>query len=281
MKSNILYIFLLCILLISCGDEADDPVYVTVNQPNFSINNTQGSDFQSIQEYFMFHRTSLLGGFSYEHEIPVLASGQEDLLIFAGIRKNTLIEQPAIYTMMAPDTLRRNFVPGEMTSFTPTFKYYDNTKFRLLEDFESGTQFTMDIDQDDETILLAVGGEGYQGSFGGVMEVNSDNPLLIVGSQALTDFPLSGDIILEMTFKTNTILIVGIYAINNFDQNDPRPKVNLLPTDDWTKVYIDLSQEINQNRADAYRVFFSINHLNSTELTTSRAVVDDIKLLHR
>lgn len=283
MSNNSPYILLFFLfVLVACGDEAEVPVYLTVNTPQFAIAPAEGTDLQSSMECFVYHNTSLLGGFSYGNEIPVLASGQDEILVFAGIRKNTLVDQPDQYSMMDPDTLKMNFMPGEQVTISPTFRYTDNVKFRILDDFETGTEFTADLDLSSNTKLVSLPGIGYQDSRGGLMEVTSEDNVLIVASQSqLTGFPIGGDVILEMTFKSNTLIVVGINAIYNFGVNQTFSKVILNPSQSWEKVYIDLGPEIGLAGANAYQVFLSINHNNTPTLDTARAVVDDIKLLHR
>ena len=281
MNSKHLIILFIGLVLASCGDQAEDPIYVTINTPIFVIGTNQGTAFQNVNEYFMFHRTNLLGGFSYGKQIPVLASGLEDLLIFPGINKNTLSEQPDRYNMMEADTFTKDFIPGESVSFTPTFRYRNNVNFRVIEDFETGTGLTMDIDRDEESQFIVMPGVGYNGTSGGVMEVNSDHPLLEIGSGVpLTSFPPTGDIILEITYKNNVDIGVGVYAENNFEQNELRYHVILKASEDWNKEYIELSQKIRQNPADAYRILIGVDHRTTSGLTTSTAFIDDIKLLY-
>ena len=283
MKNNISIIFIFILIgVIGCGDAAEVPVYVTINEPEIVSRSDEGTDFHDISEYFMFHRTALLGGFSYGNEIPVLAEGEEDLLIFAGIRQNTLIEQPARFEMMAPDTFRKDFIPGELANFTPTFRYYDNVKFRFIDDFEMGTTFSVEADTDSETKLVATQGVGFNNSSGGVMRVSEDHPLLIVASEELlSNFPLSGQAILELTFKTEVDLFVGVIAYYNFGSSDLIDKVILSPTTEWTKVYIDLLEEIAFAQADSYRVYIGTNHAFANTTADVEAIIDDVKFVHR
>ncbi len=282
MRSNLLCILILTILIFSsCAEEADIPVFVTVHPPNFSINSNQGSAFQDISKYFMFHRTSLLGGFSYDNEIPVLASGNEALLIFPGIRKNGLVEQPAIYQMMSSDTIQRNFSPGDLIEFTPTFRYLNNVNFRILENFENGTGFSEDADGNVNTEFRLESGIGYNSSTGGVMEVTIDDPLLEIAWQpSMSNFPITGDVIVELTHKNNIELGVGILAKSALIGTEKIYKVILFPSVDWNKVYVDIGPEIRTSGADEIQLLLGAIHSNSDTLAIGRAIIDDIKLLY-
>ena len=279
-NSRLIIFFILLITIFSCAEEADVPVFVTINQPSIIELPGQGSSFHDINEYFLFHRTSLLGGFSYGNEIPVLASGMEEILLFPGIRKNGLVEQPDIYQMMTSDTLFRNFIPGELIDYTPTFRYKNNVNFSIVENFEGGHGFAEDVDQNPGTQFRIENNTGYNNSTAGIMEVTEENLRLEVAwFEPMSNLPQTGDIIVELTHKNNIELGVGILANSLLTGQQIIYKVILFPSSDWNKVYIDLAPEIRSSGAEDVRLLIGVTHNLSDTLDVGRAWIDDVKLL--
>ncbi len=275
---RLIFICIISFCFYGCGDEAMQPIYVKINEPEFDILTEQGTDYQISHSYFMFHRTSLLGGFQYGNEIPVLADPQDEIQIFPGIRKNGLRQQPAIYDMMSRDIVLIDALPGETFEFTPTYSYLPNVQFRLNEDFEGGTAFSLDLDENSSTRLIVTENVGYNNSAGGVMTVDEDNPLIEVAwSVGLTDFPISGDVIIELTYKNDTNLGVGFFGTSTSGSLE-FIKLFLFPSDTLTKVYIDIGPEMRESRLDNFHVMFSYQHDGTS--TSNQAIIDDVKLLH-
>ena len=275
----ILYLIIISTFF-SCEEEADIPVFVTIDEPNIVEEPNQGISVHAINEYFLFHRTSLLGGFSFGNEVPVLAEGIEDLLLFPGIRKNGLVAQPDIYQMMTSDTFRQDFLPGSQVNFTPTFRYKSNVNFSIVENFEGGHGFTDDVDNNANTAFRIENNVGYNNSTAGVMEVTRDNPILEVAwLEPMTNLPLTGDIIVEVTHKNNIELGIGILAISQLNGQQQIYKVILFPTSEWNKVYVDLAPEIRNSGADEVRLLIGATHDLSDTLGLGRALIDDVKLL--
>jgi hypothetical protein len=280
MKANLfLLYFLLTIVFISCADESETPVFITMKPPAIEIPTERGSDFQIIEEYYLFHRTSLLGGFSYDQAIPVLADGNEDILIFPGIRVNAVKEQPDIYSMMDPDTLRRTFTPGDAIEFKPTFRYRNQVNFKILEDFETGNGFLLDIDDNSNTTLVRTLGRGYNNTAGGVLAVTADDRFNeIAWSESLSNFPLTGDVIVEITYKSNIELRVGILASSPLIGTDINYKLGLFPSAEWNKVYVDIAPEIRSSNKEEIRLLFGASY--DIANVAGEVILDDIKLLH-
>jgi len=275
-----LLFILITICFASCGDEADTPVYITVNEPTFDLTPAQGVNYHDTQEFFIFHRTANLGGFPYGNEIPVLAEGMEDVIIFPGIRKNGIRAQLAIYDLMLQDTFRRDFIPGTDYVFNPVFQYRVNTVFRLNENFENSNAFVTDVDGNAATVLSTEPNIGFNNTRGGHMVVTTDNRELRVASEpALRDFPTFGSIIAEITYKNTTQLSVGVYGTNaNGNKEIFRTELFLNPTDEFKKVYFDMEPAIRQSGFSDFQLLFTIIHDGIS--TVQDAVIDDVKIIH-
>ena len=276
-----IFLFISLVVLSACGDEAEVPVYLRLEEPEFFIGTNEGTDKQEINEHFVFHNTALLGGYSTGKNIPILAEGEDELLIFAGIRRNAVSTQPNIYFMFLADTMRADFQPGQTYTFKPTYRYSENVLFHFIEEFESGTDFIIDLDGNNDSRVVPTPGLGYNGTGGGVIDLTKDYPVCLVSTDALYDqFPSIGDVIIEMTYKTDVEMRVGVRGVTpTTGQSDEEFRVGLRPTDEWTKVYIDVNTLIRGSRHDQFQVLIGAA-LDTFQNDQGRVILDDIKFLN-
>lgn len=278
MQSMIILVILTCW---GCGDEADIPAYIKVNAPQFDVLPNQGTDFQNSDFYFLYHRNAALGGFAYGNEVPVLAEGVEDITIYPGVRMDGFQAMPEINFMFNPVVYSRDFMPGSDYEFSPTFTYNNDVNFRIVEDFETGNSFNVDVDGDPAAKMTVEPGIGYDGSQGGIMRATPDQNLVAVAYDIpFTNFPLGLPVIIEMSHNNSTQLAVSIWANYAANPSQEFPKIYLVPTDgEWKKLYLDVGDLIRSTNAQSIQLMYSIRY--DEQVDDNYAIIDDIKMMHR
>lgn len=273
-------LFLCCLVFMGCGEEADIPVYITVNEPTFETLPNQGTDFQDSDIFFLFHNNSALGAFPYGNEIPLLADGMDDIVIYPGVRMDGFQAMPEINFMFNSITYTRDFVPGTDYSFSPTFTYDPDVDFRIVEDFETGNAFNADIDDDPMTKMELEAGIGFDNSYGGIMRTSPEKDLVAVAHDVqLNNFPPGLPIIVELSHNNSTQMVVSVWANYPVNPSQEFQKIFLVPTDgEWKKLYLDMGELIRTTNATSVQLMFAIRYDETVD--DNYAIIDDVKLMH-
>ncbi len=223
--------------------------------------------------------------------VPVLQSGFHKLTVYPGIKYNTMsgTRGPHIYIEPYIDTefLFTNDSVVSIPNPDPRVYYYDNTKFALIEEFESISGIFIETSVSDTTIVLYPqdagnfdrygnsSGAGYLIEENSVFEITSfeeDSP----GFQ----FPNGVPVIFEMDYHTNNTIIVGVF-IKIGSSITQHAILVLNPTDNqWRKAYVNLTPTVARNpNADAFNVFIRAD--KEPGVDTAEILLDNLKLIHR
>jgi hypothetical protein len=81
-----------------------------------------------------------------------------------------------------------------------------------------------------------------------------------------------------MNFRTNNNFTVGIFA-NEYSQAVQSAVIVLNATDNWKKIYINLTNAVN-NYTSAFDYNIFIGALKQDDVTEPVIMVDNLKLLH-
>jgi hypothetical protein len=157
------------------------------------------------------------------------------------------------------------------------------TRFSFVEDFEDpGTLFRFSAKSTVDTLEKEYR-EGYvfHGNFSGRFRMNSTKAHLEAESTAEYEFINRGTpIYLEMNFKTDVPVNIGLYGRNVFtDAVTVLPKIALYPTTEWKKIYINLTEDIALVTQAKFRLYMVADH--DASKTESNVWIDDVKLIYR
>ncbi len=263
-----------------------DPIasYVYIPKMEFSAGSGQGTSLQDFPIIYAYANGKLLGLYPVPGLIPVIAAGNTDMVFFPGIFRFGIKSLPDIY----PAALRIDKVidlqPTEVDTFTPVFTYDPKVNVLLTEDFESnGSVFSNTI----QGTPLSLGDESvFEGSKSGILYADTIKPVTEVSSIPLSGIPddNSRRVYIEMNYKTETPLAVGLRGFNNNSSlSETYYIVVLNPTDTWKKAYIDVTTEVVTLKYDNYQILlqtgleFTANGYLKLE---TKAFVDNIKLLY-
>jgi hypothetical protein len=122
-------------------------------------------------------------------------------------------------------------------------------------------------------------GDVFEGEYSGIIHLDNVRILFEALTQEAYLLPLTGeDIYLEMNFKTNISLTVGIFA-NEYSQAVQSAVLIVNTTDSWKKIYINLTNAINSfPSAIDYNVF--IGTLKQDGMAEHVIQIDNLKLIH-
>lgn len=270
---------ILVFLLNSCTkDAAQIPAFLKIDKITFNPTGSQSSASASIKYAFVYIDDEFIGGYELPIELPVLAAGEAQVVIRAGIKANGITETPIEYPAYTRFETTLNFIPEETISITPEVFYKSNVRFALNEEFESGNhQFTFDLDDDPDT-KIEIDGDGALEGRSGRISLTSTAREVIYGSEIITVLPKNNTPVwLELDYNTDLPLIFGINAIdaNGNTEQFPEFGINTKPT--WNKIYFDLTQFVNLTEFVAFQLFFGAS---LAEGDSAEILLDNVKIVY-
>lgn len=279
-KYNVFLIIALVLLSCSKSDfEADIPAYITINNFSLTTNNAlQGSNSEGITDAWVFVNDDLIGTFELPARFPVLKKGNVTIKVFAGIKDNGITQTRVRYTLYAPHEEQILLEPKKEITILPVITYTPDAKFAWIEDFESASiSFTFDSNSD--TILFKDNSDAFEGIFSGKAFLQPTMNFFEAISPKFSNVSFNETpVYLELDFKTNDNFLVGLLT-----DDDKIGLVRLLPTENWKKIYINLTPAVSSKPANTnFRVFFGLQSSGLTPFLTPNPSLqlDNLKVVH-
>jgi hypothetical protein len=244
----------------------------------------EGTNSAKVTEVWVNVNNDFLGAYILPALVPVLAEGDAEIVLNAGVRDNGISNTPEIYPFYAPFSEVRNLEPNVVDTIRPFVTYTDAARIPLIEDFEIENHQFQTVRQGPEIELFTDG--GFEGQSARI-HLDTINPAVEIGSNfayaGLTDLDIR--VYLEVNYKSDVPVIFGLAGINaglpGFGAVNYQ--VGFTERSDWNKIYFNLSGITAQGQFDAYRViFFSSIIAADGSLITEEADIwlDNIKLVH-
>lgn len=232
--------------------EEDIPAYIEILPYEYTPE-SGGSSSTKITDGWIYVDGEFLGAFNLPSTIPVLRSGEVEIILDPGIKENGIVETPNIYPFYERYTETVTLTPGEEISIQPTTAYDDEiVNMVVSEDFNDPTlSFSNEIGITEEDTK-----EGKSGLF---LLDDEDDPSLSILSDPILEFAGAGDIsYLEMDYKGDVNVFVGIVAYDEFGTElYSEIPYGAVGREDWNKIYFnftDIMGEIKQRNAFSYQI---------------------------
>jgi hypothetical protein len=270
------------LLISSCSKdkyEAQVPTYITIDSFSFTTDLlSEGSASANITDAWVYVNNDLVGVFELPASFPVLKEGNVELKVYAGIKDNGIAGSRARYLFYAPHIEQVTLVKGETIEISPSVTYESGLNFAWMENFENASlSFLYTAGSD--TIINKQSTTVKEGNFSGQIYLESSMDFFEATSIAYSNLPQNGGpVYLEMDFKTNQPLLIGVYV----DANQYNV-VTLNIASDWKKIYINLTDIVNEvQNVGAHKVFLGIKETSSNPFLTNNPeiYIDNIKLIH-
>lgn len=251
----------------SIFDKAEEiPSYLYIQPFQLNTNNNiQGSNLHQIKDAWVSVDGQFIGVFPVPALVPVLATGTQEVTIFAGIKEGALASAREINPMFTKYVVSVNLAATEVDTLKPVVTYDSDAIFLVNETFETSNSITDDLDGNIETKVITSTEDVYEGNKSGKIVLEDGNDLLEVGTNLFYEMPGNiRHVYLELDYKNDVDLQIGVKGQSSFTSEEIY-KIGLYPTDDWTKLYLDITDEINTlifNGAEEFQIIFQA--FNST-----------------
>lgn len=242
--------------------EADpiQPAYIYIHpyqmKENPDINH--GSLTEFIVASYVFIGNENLGIFTLPAKIPVLdIEGPQTILMDPLVRENGSVFTLGAYPFYSrwEGTVNLNYTKTDTVQ--PITSYRSNITIAFVEDFETSFRvFTDKIDQDSVTSIESSTLDVFEGNRSGHIRLTLDNPVLEIATSADNLFNLRGSNIcyLEVNVKTDTEFFFGLIGNDNLGQVGKNYEFGVLPRNEWTKIYFNLTDQVRVSQFDSYQI---------------------------
>ena len=272
----------LSIILFSCSKEdfeAQVPAYISINQITLTTNQaTEGSSSSNITDAWVFIDDDLVGVYELPATFPVLKEGLHTIKVYAGIKDNGIASSRARYLLYDPHIAQINLIKEETIEINPNVTYASGATFTWIEDFENPSLSFLYTTGSD-TIINKQSVDVKEGIYSGQVYLDAGMDFFEATSLAFTTVPHSGaPVYLEMDFKTNEPFLIGIYT-----DTGQFSWITINTTTEWKKIYISLTDIINNNPPSSeLKVFFGMKSTSTSPFVSTNPEIhlDNIKLLH-
>ena len=295
-----IYPFLVFLLLFCCCSKdyfnAQTPSYLCIESLDLETFNFEGSDSQKITDAWVTMDGIFLGVFELPCTIPVLSQGFHDFTIFPGIKANGISATRSIYPFYeicdlylfngqtyasSSSNSVELFLDSTVTVQART-KYADEVNFLFIEDFEdAGAVFEATSNSDTTMISNVVDSLVFEGGVSGVIYLDDTNDFFeLISSEFTPISSMYNQTMLEMNYRCDHSFKLGV-AVRDVSSGliNKYESIQLNPTEDWNKIYIHMTNQINLgNSSDEFGVFLGAVKNSSQE--TATFYFDNIKWLH-
>ncbi len=253
--------------------------YIHFNRPNHLTTVEQGSNVHNIKDLWIEMDADDLGVFPTDKTVPFLPQSNEStIFVFAGIKNNGIQTDAVIYPFYDFVEIEKTFVPGEIDTMTLDFEYKPETLFSFVEDFDGGLLFARDEDEDPDSGMTI---QSQSGNNYGEMIPSEEHPQIGVSNIInYNDIPLNSQpVYLELEYRNNTPFTIGIIGQLTSDTDFTNVKILITPKEEWNKIYIDFTNEVNLSQLNAYRIVFA-TVWDENGVDDQFVHIDNVKLLH-
>ncbi len=295
MLKKLLLFCLLFALFLGCAKldpKIDAPSYLEIDgystmlANNDSSNSGQGTGLQKFTDVLVMSGTQSYGYYPIPGKIPLPTTGNTFLIIRPVIKVNGLNALRVDYPVMKGSDTTLPLTKGQITKFTPVFKYFNNVNFRFLEDFEGGTYRTKKSNPADTFSYYIDTTQKFNGGKK-CLAIQLDATHTTFTVQSATAFPLPTNgtsVYVEINYKCNVPFEVGVAgtAFSAGTLDDMRSAGGALPTTTWKKLYFSLSDILRAAPYyPDYYLYFYATYFNDPKdpHPLNQIYIDNIKII--
>ncbi len=273
---KLFYSFLIVIL---CGCEiinTDESIPAIIEIDTFSLD---GDHTQNITDAWIYIDDEFQGVYPLPASFPTLKTGNQTILIEAGIKKNGISSSRVSYPYFSTYSIDTELKPNETVTINPNVNY-SVSSFPYVEDFE-GVGTILEVVTDSTNHALEPIYDNSNPAFGNKhikSVISGDQNEIFECTTADIILPTNKQVYLELDYKCNSTLVIGIYA-NMTSQVNKSAVIYLNEKEDWNKTYLSLSEVIsNYSNAQSFKLFFGMPR--DTSLVQNEMYLDNIRIVY-
>ncbi len=212
---------------------------------------------------------------------PVFANGETTITLSPGIRRNGFSNAREAYPMMSFFEVQRNLQPLDTVFLSPSVRYLDDVVFALLENFETGNNFTVSTGSTGSFAITSEPDQIFEGNRSGLISLEGSSQAIELRSTTMV-LPDQGGrpVYLELDYRCNLPFDI---VVRSTPTGSALPLnsyvVTVAPRADWNKIYIYLTEQLGLQVGALYQV--SIQAQGSDSPAQGEILIDNLKILYR
>lgn len=277
----------LLLLIMGCRDESEPiPAYLRIEP--FSVNATGGAGWQKITDGWVYVNNELLGGFTLPATIPVLADGESQVLVFPGVKENGLKGTPSVYPFMERYETEVVLSPAQTTAIQPATKYASTVIFPWSVERASFNTSAIAL-EDRDTDSLSTFVLSTAGAFEGrsvTLSVDTAHQVNHIATEQVIDLPVTNaqPVWLELHYKNDVPFELWLLGTQGSASELTTAVYQFVPSENWNKIYINLTTFLIALNQDKYRLLFRVNlprdDKGNIAQNTGSVSLDNMRLIH-
>jgi hypothetical protein len=269
------------LLLTSCeiiNPAENVPSYIHID--SFTVtsdNETQGSSSSNIRDVWVTINGQDLGVHELPATLPVIASGNQSIILSGGIFINGISATRTPYPFYTHYETTLNLEKAKILTLNPTITYASFANFEQKEDFDHPSISFDTTASSDTTLQKVEDSNSLEGQYGYVY-LDASHPRFECASNPEFLLPGGGvPVYVELNYKCNNEFVVGTIANNgaNVYVNDI---ITIRASDVWKKLYVNLTPVASSISNADWKIF--IRAIKSESLSTAQLYFDNIKVIH-
>ena len=276
-----IFLILTLSLFASCETDSEQASFLSIQ--NFDFVESENLSFLSsknITDAWITVNGIFIGVFETPSKIPIIASGEptSDIRISPGIQENGISGSRMIYPFYNLYDTNKSLHQGETTIIHPETSYKEEANFKFLSQgtFELGNM--LQETENSDTIPFTQSEEVYQGLKSCALcidETNNSFQVITIDNFSFENFPEY--VFLEMNFKSSINFKIGL--VKNEDLQNKAEHMQIYKSENWKKIYINLSQLIIPNIPNSsFQIYFESNMLDND--SEGCLYLDNIKVVY-
>jgi hypothetical protein len=284
------FYILVILFFFSCSkfDKPEEvPAYIHVDKINLVTTSTQGSSSHAIVDAWIYVNDQAIGVYELPCTIPVLSSGKQKITVAAGVLNDGISDSRTKYPFYQYyNTSDLELKKGEITNltgaYTPTVYYFPNDQMEIWnENFDDATiNFVTDVSSEAGFTHVTDSVNSFEGDGMGLIELPSGyNFAQLLTSEAFVLPRMGKQVYVELNYKSNNTMMIGVRAITGTDENDITNTVIRASNGEWKKMYVNLTTIVSQQAtADAFRFYIAISKEESVGVVQN--YIDNFKVVY-
>ncbi|MEQ8703303.1 MAG: hypothetical protein RIC19_05260 [Phaeodactylibacter sp.] len=269
----------------------DEPIPGYIHIPSVGVQTSEaieGSASSNITEAWVSVNGDFVGAYALPATLPVIAEGEADVIVQAGVKDNGLGSTPDIYPFFGNFETFVEVEPNKTDTVRPVFRYSSSTKFAFIEAFDEGQHIFEEMRRGSLSQMTQVTEGAFEGRS---LRIELDTSAAIVEAATTARYTnLTGQfttsVYLEVNYKSDipvTFGIIGHQAGGLAGAGQALFLSGFNPSGEWKKIYFNLSVAVVESRLSEFQIVFQTAiPIENGQLARDQAVVmmDNIKLVH-
>ena len=255
-KAYLLY--LLPFFIIACSKPANNgiPSYLKIEDVTLTTTPGQGSSLHGISDLWIQSEGVNLGVSEYPRVLPALFSGERDVDMSAGIMQSGDFFTREIYPCYKLFNTTATFTDTDTTTINPSFTYRDEVQFVFIEDFETSNAFS------GLNRTNATNSENIEGR-AGFIQLNESTSSIQAKTGSTIAIPFGAKVFVEYHYKGSNDFGLGIESLNGGSVTSSSFFAFGAPSEEWRKIYIELTDIVIGLDAEEYNFFINASRLDT------------------